>query len=175
MNWYAINIPSKAFTMQFDYPWRYARFLRMVLITLYIFLSKINQSMGKCMQVCIKRVNLHKYIHWCCKTTWYAFSEKRCDPYAWKTNLMFVQYVEMMTKNKYPCRLQANAQWHTSYFTYQSSRKYYPGWDISIAENKWRIIIFRKKLKTKCICIPSCRTCNWLWPVYWNRTVPLNS
>ena len=62
---------------------------------------------------------------------------------------MFVQYVEMMTKNKYPCRLQANAQWHTSYFTYQYSRKYYPGWDISIAENKWRIIIFHKKLKTK--------------------------
>ena len=49
---------------------------------------------------------------------------------------MLVQYVKMMTKNIYPCRLQANAQWHTSYFTYQYSRKYYPGWDISIAENK---------------------------------------
>ena len=145
--------------MQFNYPWWYARFLRMVLITLYIFLSKINQSMGKFIGV----VKLHDM----------PFSETRCDPYSWKTNLMFVQYVEMMTKNKYPCRLQANAQWHTSYFTYQYSRKYYPGWDTSIAENKRRIIIFHKKLKTKCICIPTCRTCNWLWSVYLNRPIKL--
>ena len=169
MNWYTINTPSKAFKMQFNHPWWYARFLCMVLITLYIFLSKIYQSMGKCMQVCIKRVSLHEYIHRCCKTTWYTFFRNKMWSICMKhLNIMFV----MMTKNKYPCRLQANAQWHTSYSTYQFSRKYYPGWFISIAENKWRIIIFNKKLKIKCICIPSCRTCNWLWPVYLKEIEP---
>ena len=145
-----------------------------LLHSIYLYPKYLNPCVNT--RLCIKtRASTHEFINPCGKTTQHAiFSRNKTWSIRMKTNLMFAQYVEMMTKNRYPCSLQANAQWHTSYFTYQYSWKYFPRW-IPFVDKKWRMITFHKQLKTKCICIPLCRTWNWLWPVYlkYNRLIKL--
>ena len=81
------------------------------------------------MQVCIQWVSIHKYIHRCCKTTWYAkvliFWKPRRDTQV-KNYYFLVQYVEKIRK-RYHRSLQEKTKGHTSYFKYQYSRKYHPG------------------------------------------------
>ena len=52
------------------------------------------------------------------------FLEPKSGQYARKTNLIFIQYIKMTTKNRYQCRLRANAQWHVIFYISVSPDQY---------------------------------------------------
>ena len=101
-------------------------------------------------QLCVTWVSIHNnLISVADMPRLLIFLEPKRDPKWMKTNPIFMQYIKMMTENIYHCILEAITQWHASYLTnvYPWIRILESVILVSIADNKWRVILFHKKGK----------------------------